>query len=58
MLSHVQWKIVLGDCIDGKQAMEAIERLQPDVVLTDINMPFVAGLQLTRFIMERNFQNP
>lgn len=45
---------VIDDCVDGREAMESIERWEPDVVLTDINMPFVDGLQLTRFILERN----
>lgn len=43
----------VGDCENGSEAMEAIDKLQPDVVLTDINMPFVDGLELTRYVVEK-----
>lgn len=39
-----------GGCENGSEAMEAVDKLQPDVVLTDICMPFVDGLELTRYI--------
>ncbi len=44
---------LVGDCENGLEAMEAVEKLCPDIVLTDICMPFVDGLELTKFIMER-----
>lgn len=43
----------VGDCENGFEALEAAERLMPDVVLTDINMPFMDGLELTRRLAER-----
>ena len=42
-----------GTCRDGREAMEAIERDPPDVILTDICMPFVDGLELATFVAER-----
>lgn len=42
----------MGACENGKQAMEMIEKEQPDLLLTDINMPFVDGIELTRFVYE------
>ena len=33
---------------DGKQVAETVERLQPDIVLLDISMPFVDGLTAAR----------
>ncbi|MCK9912833.1 response regulator, partial [Microbacteriaceae bacterium K1510] len=33
---------------NGLEALELAERLLPDVVLTDIRMPFVDGLELVR----------
>ncbi|WP_201319293.1 response regulator [Paenibacillus sp. EPM92] len=38
---------------NGKDAMELIERWVPDVVVTDIKMPFMDGLQLSEWIRER-----
>ncbi|MFC4597376.1 response regulator [Cohnella hongkongensis] len=43
----------VGDCENGMDAIEAAELLKPDVVLTDINMPFMDGLELTRQLAER-----
>lgn len=41
---------LVGDFDNGKDAYEAVERLQPDAVITDICMPFMDGLQLTELI--------
>ncbi|HHV98398.1 MAG TPA: response regulator [Clostridiaceae bacterium] len=43
----------VGDCENGREAIEAVDALQPDVVLTDIYMPFVDGLELARYISEK-----
>jgi pilus assembly protein CpaE len=38
---------VVGTAGDGKQGVEEAERLRPDIVLTDVNMPIMDGIQLT-----------
>jgi two-component system response regulator YesN len=42
---------LVGDYDNGRDAYDAVERLQPDVVITDICMPFMDGLQLTEKIV-------
>ena len=37
---------VIGDAEDGEVALDLIERLEPDIILLDINMPFLNGLNL------------
>jgi DNA-binding NarL/FixJ family response regulator len=42
---------VVGEARDGREAIEAATRLQPDVVLMDVRMPGVDGLAATRAIV-------
>jgi DNA-binding NarL/FixJ family response regulator len=41
---------VLGALSDSTELLEAIERLQPDVVVVDLNMPKLSGLEACRLI--------
>lgn len=41
---------VVGEAANGKEALEKVEQLAPDVVLMDLAMPVVGGLEATRRI--------
>jgi DNA-binding NarL/FixJ family response regulator len=45
---------VVGTAPDGKQAVKLALELAPDVIIMDISMPVMNGLDATREICERN----
>ena len=43
----------VGEASDGELALPMIEKLKPDIVITDIKMPFMDGLELSRMIKQK-----
>jgi DNA-binding NarL/FixJ family response regulator len=45
---------VVGTIADGSAVLEAAQRLQPDVIVVDLNLPQVHGLEVCRQITQIN----
>lgn len=58
IIAQIDWAEYGFEVVDsaenGREATEAIDRLLPDVVVTDIQMPFMNGLQLAEWIRSRH----
>ena len=56
IIKRVEWeKIgfeVVGEAGNGIDALELVEQLEPDLLLTDIRMPFMSGIELARQVRE------
>ncbi len=42
-----------GDASDGEMALPDIEKLKPDILITDIRMPFMDGLELSAIVRQK-----
>ena len=51
---NIDWKgldcELVGDCENGRQAAEFVENNEVDIVLTDICMPYMDGMELSEFL--------
>lgn len=58
IIAQIDWEKygfeVVEQAENGREAADAIDRLLPDVVVTDIQMPFMNGLQLAEWIRSRH----
>ncbi|WP_033443045.1 response regulator [Saccharothrix sp. NRRL B-16314] len=49
---------VVGECGDGRAAVDLAERLRPDVVVMDVRMPVLDGIEATRLLAGADVENP
>ena len=49
---------VVGECADGGEVMAAVDAVAPNVVLMDVRMPFVDGVQATLQLKRRESSPP
>lgn len=46
--------VVIGEASNGRQCVESVRKLRPDVILIDISMPEMNGLEASRIIKQEN----
>ncbi|MBN1694323.1 response regulator transcription factor [candidate division WOR-3 bacterium] len=45
---------IIGEATDGREALELLEELSPDLILMDVTMPNLNGIEATRKIKSKN----
>ena len=57
IIKKINWEAngfeVVGDAENGRDALEKIEILEPNVIITDIRMPYMDGLALTESLRQK-----
>lgn len=54
ILSESERFTVIGEASNGKELLEKMERVTPDIILLDINMPIMNGIEAAREILKIN----
>jgi len=54
MVEYVDDIEVVGEASNGREAIELYERTRPDIVVMDVTMPEMGGIEASRIILERH----
>lgn len=56
LIRKIKWEeigfSVIGEADNGIEALDLVEKLEPDLLITDIKMPFMTGIELARQVRE------
>lgn len=56
LIRRINWEEtgfqLIGEAENGAEALELVEKLEPDLLLTDVRMPFMSGIELARAVRE------
>ena len=54
LLEEEKGLLVIGEASNGQEAVEAVEELKPDVLIIDIRMPLMNGLEATQKLSDKS----
>lgn len=62
LIKLIDWEAcgfqIVGEADNGEDALEMIKRVRPELVITDIRMPVIDGLELIRLVSQLNEAKP
>jgi DNA-binding NarL/FixJ family response regulator len=58
ILCEEEGVLVVGECADGDEALDAVRRHRPEIVVMDVRMPRMNGADATRQLRERLSEPP
>ena len=56
LLEEASDMTIVGEAMNGQQAVAGVEEYKPNVVLMDVGMPIMDGIQASKLIREKNPQ--
>ena len=54
MLAKQESMSLIGQAADGRELVQLVMERKPDIILTDIKMPYVDGIAATRLLLQQN----
>jgi DNA-binding NarL/FixJ family response regulator len=54
MLESVEGFEVVGAAVDGEEAVQLAQRLRPNIILMDLNLPKMSGIEATKQIIQKH----
>jgi DNA-binding NarL/FixJ family response regulator len=54
MLSKFSTVTIAGDASNGRELVQLVDAVKPDIVMTDIKMPLMDGVEATKYITQRH----
>jgi DNA-binding NarL/FixJ family response regulator len=54
LIQKLEYINIVGECSNGEEALRCVNKLHPEVVVTDIYMPILGGIQLASRLRQEN----
>jgi len=58
LINFIQWDSldceVIGEAINGPDAIEKVQSLNPQIIITDVKMPGLSGIEVAKYVYENN----
>ncbi|MBI4645705.1 MAG: response regulator transcription factor [Bacteroidia bacterium] len=53
LLADIPYINIAGELTEGKELIEKIEKIKPDVIILDISLPDISGIEVTKILIQK-----